>query len=47
MTPTIRTIHVEVSAELWMAAQAKAMQYGDELNAVVAEELANYVQAKS
>lgn len=47
MTPTKRTIYVEVSAELWMAAQSKAVQNGDELSAVVAEELANYVQVDS
>lgn len=47
MTPTMRLIAVEVSAELWTAATKKADTQIDDLNEIVALSLEHYVQGES
>jgi hypothetical protein len=47
MTPTMRLIAVEVSAELWTAAITKSESNSDDLSEVVALGLERYIQGES
>lgn len=47
MTPTMRLIAVEVSAELWTAAITKSESNSDDLNDVVSLGLERYIQGES
>ncbi|MCS5723482.1 hypothetical protein N1029_15895 [Herbiconiux sp. CPCC 203406] len=47
MTPTMRLIAVEVSAELWTAATTKAEKHMEDLDEIVALGLERYIQGES
>ena len=47
MTPTMRLIAVEVSAELWTAVITKSESNSDDLNDVVSHGLERYIQGES